>query len=298
MDGPRVPARPGSRDYPPGGKGLPDWSQIRSRIWNQKLLNMRTPILAGNWKMNTTLATASELTNALKAELAPLAAGGQVDVVLCPPFISLARVSELVKGTRIGVGAQNMFYEPKGAYTGEVAPTMLVGVAEYVILGHSERRQYFGETDEGVNKKIKAALAHQLKPIVCIGENLEQNERGETGTFVGNQVRAALSGLTAEQVRGLVMAYEPIWAIGTGKAATAAGANAVIGLTVRGTIAELYGEAVAQAVRIQYGGSVTAKNIEELIVQPDIDGALVGGASLKVEEFVPICKAGLKQTAR
>ena len=245
--------------------------------------------------MNTTLATASELVNALRPELAPLVAGGQVQVVFCPPFISLARVSELVKGTGLGVGAQNMFYEPKGAYTGEIAPAMLVGVAEYVILGHSERRQFFGETDEGVNKKIKAALANQLKPIVCVGENLEQNERGETATFVGNQVRAALSGLTAEQVRGLVLAYEPIWAIGTGKAATAAGANAVIGLTVRGTIAELYGEAVAQAVRIQYGGSVTAKNIDELIVQPDIDGALVGGASLKVDEFVPICKAGLKK---
>ncbi len=259
---------------------------------------MRTPILAGNWKMNTTLATASELTLALRSELAPLVVGGREEIVLCPPFISLVRVSELVKGSGLGVGAQNMFYEPKGAYTGEIAPTMLVGVAEYVILGHSERRQYFGETDESVNKKIKAALANNLKPIVCVGENLEQNERGETNTFVGNQVRAALSGLSAEQVRGLVFAYEPIWAIGTGKAATAAGANGVIGLTVRGTIAELYGEAVAQAVRIQYGGSVTAKNIDEFIVQPDIDGALVGGASLKVEEFVPICKAGLKKVTQ
>jgi triosephosphate isomerase (TIM) len=254
---------------------------------------MRIPIIAGNWKMNTTLAVASELTVTLRDGLSQLVAGGREEIVLCPPFISLARVSELVKGTGIEVGAQNMYFEPKGAYTGEIAPTMLVGLAQYVILGHSERRQFFGETDEGVNQKIKAALANELKPIVCVGENLEQNERGETNTFVGNQVRAAVAGLGADQVRGLVFAYEPIWAIGTGKPATGAGANAVIGLTVRGALADLYGEAVAQAVRIQYGGSVTAKNIEEFIVQPEIDGALVGGASLKPEEFIPICQAGL-----
>ncbi len=258
---------------------------------------MRTPIIAGNWKMNTTLAAAGDLTAAMRDELARLVAGGREEIVLCPPFISLARVAELVQGTGIQVGAQNMYFEPKGAFTGEIAPNMLSGLVQYVILGHSERRQYFGETDESVNKKVKAALANRLKPIICIGENLQQNEAGETNTFVGNQVRAALAGLGADQVRGLVMAYEPIWAIGTGKAATGAGANAVIGLAVRGPIAELYGEAVAQAVRVQYGGSVTAKNIDEFIVQPEIDGALVGGASLKADEFIAICKAGLKKTS-
>jgi triosephosphate isomerase len=258
---------------------------------------MRTPIIAGNWKMNTTLSAASELTVAMREELARLVTGGREEIVLCPPFISLARVAELVQGTGLQVGAQNMYFEPKGAFTGEIAPNMLSGLVQYVILGHSERRQFFGETDESVNKKVKAALANHLQPIVCIGENLQQNEAGETNAFVGNQVRAALAGLSPDQVRGLVMAYEPIWAIGTGKAATGAGANAVIGLAVRGPIAELYGEAVAQAVRIQYGGSVTAKNIDEFIVQPEIDGALVGGASLKAEEFIAICKAGLKKVS-
>ncbi len=244
--------------------------------------------------MNMTLASAGELTAAMRDELARLVSGGREEIVLCPPFISLARVAELVKGTGIEVGAQNMYFEPKGAFTGEIAPNMLAGLVQYVILGHSERRQFFGETDEGVNKKIKAALANQLKPIVCIGENLQQNEAGTTNPVVGNQVRAAVAGCTADQVRGLVFAYEPIWAIGTGKAATAAGANAVIAFAIRGPLADLYGEEVAQAVRVQYGGSVTAKNIDEFIVQPEIDGALVGGASLKPEDFIPICQAGLK----
>lgn len=251
---------------------------------------MRTPIIAGNWKMNTTLATAAELTVALRDELARLATGGREEIVLCPPFISISRVRELVQGTGIQVGAQNMYFEPKGAYTGEVAPAMLSGLVEYVILGHSERRQYFGETDEGVNKKIVAALANRLKPIVCVGENLQQNEAGQTNGFVGAQVRAAVSGLTADQARGLVFAYEPIWAIGTGKAATGAGANAVIGIAIRGALADVYGESLAGDVRVQYGGSVTAKNVSEFAVQPEIDGALVGGASLKPEEFIPICK--------
>jgi triosephosphate isomerase len=255
---------------------------------------MRIPIFAGNWKMNTTLTAAGELVLAMRDELSRLAAGGREQIVLCPPFISLARVADLVEGTGIEVGAQNMYFEPKGAFTGEISPAMLAGLARYVILGHSERRQFFCETDEGVNKKIKAALSNGLMPIVCVGENLEQNEAGQTNTFVGNQVRAALAGLEASQVRSLVFAYEPIWAIGTGKPATGAGANAVIGLTVRGTLAELYGEGVAQSARIQYGGSVTAKNIQEFMVQPDIDGALVGGASLKPDEFIAICKAGLK----
>lgn len=253
---------------------------------------MRTPIIAGNWKMNTNLASATELVNAMKADLSALVATNTVQAVLCPPFPYLARVSELTRGTGIGVGAQNMYAEAKGAFTGEVAPGMLLDFAEYVILGHSERRQIFHESDELVNKKIHAALANRLKPIVCCGEALETYENGETDVWVRGQIHAAMRDLTAEQVRGLIIAYEPIWAIGTGKAATGAGANSVIGLSIRGALAELYGEEVAQAVRVQYGGSVTAKNIEEFIVQPDIDGALVGGASLKAEEFVAICRAG------
>lgn len=256
---------------------------------------MRTPILAGNWKMNTNLASATELVNAMKNELAPLAATNKVEIVLCPPFPYLARVNELTRGTGIGVGAQNMYYEAKGAFTGEVAAPMLLDFAEYVIIGHSERRQIFHESDEMVNRKIHAALGSNLKPIVCCGEALETYENGETDVWVRGQIHAAMKGLSEEQVRGLVIAYEPIWAIGTGKAATGAGANSVIGISIRGALADLYDEEVAQSVRVQYGGSVTAKNIDEFIVQPDIDGALVGGASLKAEEFVAICRAGLRR---
>ncbi len=258
---------------------------------------MRLPILAGNWKMNTNLASATELVNALKNDLTQLVATNQVQVVLCPPFPYLDRVNELTRGTGIGVGAQNMYFETKGAFTGEVSPTMLTDFAEYVIIGHSERRQLFHESDELVNKKIHAALANHLKPIVCCGEVLETYENGETDVWVRGQIHAALKDLSADQVRGLVIAYEPIWAIGTGKAATGAGANSVIGISIRGALGDLYGEEVAQAVRVQYGGSVTAKNIDEFIVQPDIDGALVGGASLKADEFVAICRAGLKKSA-
>jgi triosephosphate isomerase len=190
-----------------------------------------------------------------------------------------------------------MYFEAKGAFTGEVAASMILDFAEYVILGHSERRQIFHESDELINKKIHAALASGLKPIVCCGEALETYENGETDVWVRGQIHAALKDLTAQQVRGLVIAYEPIWAIGTGKAATAPGANSVIGISIRGAVADLHGEEVAQAVRVQYGGSVTAKNIEEFIVQPDIDGALVGGASLKADEFIAICRAGLTKFA-
>lgn len=241
--------------------------------------------------MHTTLASATDLVNAMKQELAALVATHKVEIVLCPPFLYLYPVAELTRGTGIGIGAQNMYSEPKGAYTGEIAPTMLADVAQYVIIGHSERRQYFHETDEIVNKKIRAALAHALKPIVCVGEAFETYEMGETDVWIRGQIHAAMQGLTAEQVSGLVIAYEPIWAIGTGRAATGAGANSVIGISIRGALADLYGEQVAQAVRVQYGGSVTAKNIGEFIVQPDIDGALVGGASLKPDEFAAICRA-------
>lgn len=255
---------------------------------------MRTPIIAGNWKMNKTRAEARTLVTEMREELAGLAAGGRVEVVLCPPYLSLPLVSDLCKGTPIGVGAQDLFWESKGAFTGQVSPTMVKEICEYVILGHSERRQFFGETDETVNKKLHAALTSQLKPIVCVGENLAQNEAGQTQKVVDAQVRAAFKGLTKDQARGVVVAYEPIWAIGTGKAATGAGANAVVGLTIRGAIADLYDQATAEAVRVQYGGSVNAKNVAEFLSQPDIDGALVGGASLVAAEFISICKAAAK----
>lgn len=255
---------------------------------------MRIPIIAGNWKMNKTIAETRELVNAMRAELTRVAASGQVQVILCPPFLSIPEVAALVKDTPIKVGAQNLFWEAKGAFTGEVSPTMLNEVCDYVIIGHSERRQYFGETDESVNKKVKAALAHHLKPIVCVGENLQQNEAGQTEAVVGAQVRAAFKDIGRDDARGIVIAYEPVWAIGTGKAASGVGANAVIGLTIRGALADLYDEGTAQVLRVQYGGSVTSKNVAEFFAQPDIDGALVGGASLLAADFVAICKAAVK----
>jgi triosephosphate isomerase len=244
--------------------------------------------------MNKTIAETRELVNAMRAELTRVAASGQVQVILCPPFLSIPEVAALVKDTPIKVGAQNLFWEAKGAFTGEVSPTMLNEVCDYVIIGHSERRQYFGETDESVNKKVKAALAHHLKPIVCVGENLRQNEAGQTEAVVGAQVRAAFKDIGRDDARGIVIAYEPVWAIGTGKAASGVGANAVIGLTIRGALADLYDEGTAQVLRVQYGGSVTSKNVAEFFAQPDIDGALVGGASLLAADFVAICKAAVK----
>ncbi len=239
---------------------------------------MRTPIIAGNWKMNKTAAEAVQFVREIRQGLQNIQG---VDKVVCPPFIAIPGVYEALQATNIGIGAQNMWYEEKGAYTGEIAPNMLTPFCQYVILGHSERRAYFGETDEGVNRKAKVALAHGLTPIICVGESLAQNEAGETQAFVSGQVKAALAGLTAEQVTACIIAYEPIWAIGTGKSASAAQAGSIIGLSARGAIAEVYGEAVAQQVRIQYGGSVKAHNIAEYMAHPDIDGALVGGASLK-----------------
>lgn len=248
---------------------------------------MRTPIVAGNWKMHKTIAEAVAHARQMRPGLTEIQG---VEKVLCPPFVALAAVREVIQATDIQLGAQNMHWEEQGAFTGEISPLMLKGLCQYVILGHSERRAYFGETDEGVNRKVKAALAHGLRPIVCVGENLEQHEAGQTEAWVAGQVRAAFAGLTAEEARHVVLAYEPIWAIGTGHAATPAGANAVIGLTIRGTLADLYDEATAQAVRIQYGGSVNAANIGGFMAQPDLDGALVGGASLKADEFVAIVR--------
>ena len=247
---------------------------------------MRTPIIAGNWKMNKTAVEAVEFVREIRNGLNQIKG---VDKVVCPPFIALPGVYDALQATDIGVGAQNMHFAESGAYTGECAANMLTPFCQYVIIGHSERREFFAETDEGVNKKAKAALAHGLTPIICVGETLAQNEAGETQTFVSGQVRAALDGLTAEQVASLVIAYEPIWAIGTGKSASAAQAGSIIGLSVRGPVAEMFGEETAQKVRIQYGGSVNENNIAEYMAQPDIDGALVGGASLKAS-FVELVK--------
>ncbi|HUV51723.1 MAG TPA: triose-phosphate isomerase [Dehalococcoidia bacterium] len=249
---------------------------------------MRTPIIAGNWKMNTTVAEAAELVKAMKDKLNQITGVGKV---LCPPFISLTAVKELIRGTSIKLGAQNMYFEKSGAFTGEVSPPMLAGLCEYVILGHSERRGYFGETDQIVNKKVKAALAVGLTPIVCVGESLKENEAGETIAVVTRQVKGAFEGI--DSPKDTVIAYEPIWAIGTGKAATGAQANATIKV-IRDTVAKLYGEQIAQAIRIQYGGSASSANIAEFISQPDIDGALVGGASLKAADFLGI----VDQTAK
>jgi triosephosphate isomerase len=249
---------------------------------------MRTKIVAGNWKMNKTPDEAIALTQALVAEIKSI---GAVERVLCPPFVSLAAVAPLLPGTGIGLGAQNMHWAESGAYTGEVSGAMLAGLCQYVILGHSERRQYFAETDESVNKKLQAALKHGLTPIVCVGETLAQYEAGQTGAVVSGQVRACYAGIGAEDALKTVIAYEPVWAIGTGKAATAEGANAVIAEHIRAVIYALYGSDVAGDLRIQYGGSVTAANAAEMFAQPDIDGALVGGASLKPADFTAIVKA-------
>lgn len=244
----------------------------------------RTPIIAGNWKMNTTLQEAVALVDAMRPQLEAIQG---VEKVVCPPFISLAAVRDRLRGSPVLVGAQDMYFMEKGAYTGEVSPLMLRGLADYVIIGHSERRQYFGETDDLVAKKVKAALDHGLKPIMCVGERLAEYEAGQTEEVVTRQVKGGLAGL--QDLGALVIAYEPVWAIGTGKAATAEGANQVIG-TIRGVVRSLYGAAVADALRIQYGGSVTPDNVRELMEQPEIDGGLVGGASLKADAFVEIVK--------
>lgn len=243
---------------------------------------MRTPIIAGNWKMNTNLAEATELVTSMKKRLNRI---GGVERVLCPPFVSLATVKEAIKGTSIKLGAQNMHSERSGAYTGEISPTMLAGLCEFVILGHSERRTHFGESDQVVNKKVRAALAAGLKTIVCIGETLEQNDAGETVEVVTRQVKAAFEGIDLRD--GAVIAYEPIWAIGTGKAARGDQVNAVAKV-IRSVFAQLYGGPAANELRIQYGGSVTSSNVAEFLGQSEIDGALVGGASLKAEEFLSI----------
>jgi triosephosphate isomerase len=243
---------------------------------------LRKPILAGNWKMNKTSCEAV----AMVKELAGLVANVKDrEVVICAPFTALAALKEAVKGTNIEIGAQNMHWEVNGAFTGEISADMLKDAGcKYVIIGHSERRQYFAETDETVNKKVKAALANGFVPIMCVGETLEERESGVMEKVVGTQVKAGLQGLSAAEVAGLVIAYEPIWAIGTGKTASSDDANAVCAF-IRKTVTEVFGSEAAEKVRIQYGGSVKANNAAELMGKSDIDGALVGGASLKAADF-------------
>jgi len=253
---------------------------------------MRIPFVAGNWKMNTTVTEAEKLVLEMLDKLDRIEG---VEKVLCPPFVSLVAVNMMLQGSSIRLGGQNMYFETKGAYTGEISPLMLSELCEFVILGHSERRGYFGETDEIVNKKVKTALANELKPILCVGERLAENEAGKTEEVIKRQVTAALNGI--EPVRDLVIAYEPVWAIGTGKAASSAQAAATIQF-IRDVVAKLWNKSIAQDLRILYGGSVTSANIAEFISHPEIDGALVGGASLKAEEFVSIVEQTAEIKAR
>jgi len=248
---------------------------------------MRVPMIAANWKMNTTLSEAIELVNEMRQELDLI---DNVDKVICPPFISLATVRKLIKGSSIKLGAQNLYYEEKGAYTGEISPMMLADLCEFVIIGHSERRQYFNYTGEVVSKKVQAALKFGIKPILCIGEKLEENEAGQTEAVITEQLGAALAGI--EDISQLTIAYEPVWAIGTGLAATGEQSNNICGL-IRRYISQQFDQRSAQNLRILYGGSVTADNTAEFMQQPEIDGALVGGACIRADQFVSI----IRQTA-
>ena len=240
---------------------------------------MRKKIIAGNWKMNKTPSEAVALINELK----PLVANEDVDVVFCVPAISIVPAMEAAKGSNINIGAENMYFEESGAYTGEIAPNMLTDVGvKYVIIGHSERREYFAETDATVNKKVLKAFEHGITPIMCCGETLEQREQGVAVDFIRQQIKIAFLNVTADQAKEAVIAYEPIWAIGTGKTATSDQAEEICA-AIRECIAEVYDDATAAAIRIQYGGSMNAGNAAELLAKPDIDGGLVGGASLKAE---------------
>ncbi len=252
---------------------------------------MRKPIIAGNWKMNKTLPEAKKFIEDING-LIP--SGENVDSVVCSPALFLGQLVELTEGTELAIGAQNMHFEENGAFTGEISPKALedIGV-KYVIIGHSERREMFNETDDTVNKKALAAFKYGITPIICCGETLEQRENGETNDFVGGQIEKALTGLTEEQVKASVIAYEPIWAIGTGKSSTAEDANEVCA-HIRKVVAEQFSQEAAEAVRIQYGGSVKPENIKEYMSQPDIDGALVGGASLESGSFLKLLEAGSK----
>ena len=252
---------------------------------------MRTPMVAGNWKMNKTVAEARELVSLMSKKLSEIS---DVETVLCPPFLAISAVAEALEGSGIGLGAQNLHWEEKGAFTGEVAPNMVKEFCRYVIIGHSERRTYFGETDESVNRKLHAALKAGLTPIVCVGETLEQYEAGSTSEVVRRQISAGLAGVDSASAAKLVVAYEPVWAIGTGKASSGENANFVHQNVIRPALSDLFGLAGAEAIRILYGGSVTGSNASEFFAYADIDGALVGGASLKPDEFVAITKAAVR----
>ena len=248
---------------------------------------MRTPVIAGNWKMNKTVAEAVALASEIKEKVAGVE---NVKIIVCPVFTAVKSVADVLKGTNVKVGAQDMYWETSGAFTGEVSGEMLLEAgAEYVIIGHSERRQYFGETNETVNKKLKKALSIGLKPIVCIGETLADRESGATEAVVEKQVREGFVGLTAEEMKGTIIAYEPVWAIGTGKTATAEQAEAVHAF-VRNLVAQLWDKETADAVVIQYGGSMKPENVASLLAQPDIDGGLIGGAALKADSFEKLVK--------
>jgi triosephosphate isomerase len=249
---------------------------------------MRTPLVAGNWKMNKTAAEAHGLVSTMSPKLGGIP---NVEKVLCPPFLAIPALAELLRGTGIGLGAQNVYWEEKGAFTGEVAPGMLKEFCQYVIIGHSERRTYFGETDESVNKRLHAAMQAGLTPIVCVGETLAQYESRQTAEVVHRQIRVGLAGIERTAATKIIVAYEPVWAIGTGKASSGENANDVHQKVIRPALADLFGAENASAIRILYGGSVTAANASEFFAYPDIDGALVGGASLKPEEFIAITKA-------
>ncbi len=249
---------------------------------------MRKPFVAGNWKMNKTVAEARQLVGDL---ILALKGTPDVDVAVCPPYTALASVRAMLEGTGIGLGAQNLYWEEAGAFTGQVAPAMVAELCQYVIIGHSERRAYFGETDETVNRKVKVALAHGLKPIVCVGETLAENEAGQTEAVVSRQMQGGLAGLDAAAGAQLTIAYEPVWAIGTGKACDTELANTIIRDVVRAALTAAFGDQVAQAIRIQYGGSVKPGNAADYFGMSDIDGALVGGASLKADDFAAIVLA-------
>ena len=252
---------------------------------------MRTPIVAGNWKMNKTVEEARSLVFSMSMKLRDIEG---VEKVLCPPFPALLPVSALLQGTDIGTGAQNLHWEENGAFTGEVAPNMIAEFCQYVIIGHSERRAYFGETDETVFKKVQAALAHDLTPIMCVGETENEYDSGQTSKVVRRQISLGLTGIDPGKAARIVVAYEPVWAIGTGKASSPDAANAVLADHIRPALTELFGADTAQAIRIQYGGSVKPENAAEFFNQPDIDGALVGGASLKKDDFIAIVQAAAK----
>lgn len=254
----------------------------------------RTPLIAGNWKMNKTSAEALRLVEEMLPGLQTVAG---VDKLVCPPATALMPVSALLHNSGVALGAQNLYWEESGAFTGELSPSMVAEFCQYVIIGHSERRALFGESDADVQRKVRAALAAGLRPVLCVGETLQENEAGQAAEVLSRQLRAALDGSSLNSAAALVVAYEPVWAIGTGKAATPEQTNTLLRNVVRPTLAGLYGDALAQGLRVLYGGSVNASNAAGFFAMPEIDGALVGGASLKAEEFVGITQAAAAAVA-